>query len=107
MSDKLEGLSMGCQVEMDVCSICGEHPCDHVLLITPHMSRSKPTGFFEISPTPMTFYATMVPAPKCVKCGNPMGVHAGRDWVCNTSGCLANGFAVPAVLLGVHPAKVE
>ncbi len=105
MSDKLEGLSMGCQVEHAPCTICGEHPCDHVQ-ISPLMSRNESSFFYEVSPTPTFFYATMVSAPKCDSCGNEMTIHSDTDWVCATDDCQAEGFAVPAHLLGVFPAKL-
>lgn len=109
MSDKLEGLTMGCQVEHVPCSICGELPCDHVR-ISPQMSRN--IAGFEFSTFPVDWPsrrivgASLVSAPKCDSCGNEMAIHSNTDWVCVTGDCQAEGFAVPAHLLGVFPAKL-
>jgi hypothetical protein len=102
-------LTMGCRVEESRCSICGAEPCAHVN-VGQLMARDIPVLEFPVYPPAWPgrriLGASMVPAPKCDSCGNPMGVHEGRDWVCRTDDCQAEGFVVAAHLYQVFPAKV-
>ena len=95
--------SMGSQVEMDRCSICGRESYTHVHT-EQLMARDIPASEFTLSPTFLP--ASLVPAPKCGSCGNEMAAHEGRDWVCTTDDCQADGFVVPAHLLGVFPSTL-
>lgn len=105
MSDKI---SMGCQVEMDVCSICGKDSYTHVHT-EPLMARSNAGFEFSTStvdwPIRRFVDASLVSAPQCDSCGNEMAIHSDTDWVCVTDDCQAEGFVVAAHLLGVFPAK--
>lgn len=96
MSEKLVGMSMGCQVERPACSLCGEGDTTHVH-VEPLMARSS-VEFL---------YFTTVPAPRCPSCTAAMHVHEDRNWVCRRDGCQARGKVVEASWFGVFPAKLS
>lgn len=81
-------VSMGTQVSSSDCSYCREGG-----IICDHRSAISPQWNFSIS---------LVPSPKCERCGKKMVPHGDLKWVCQNDSCEKEG--VP-IYNGVHPLR--
>lgn len=80
--ENLKGISMGCRVAPDPCSICEGGQGNFLEGCGVTVAYSKDAqGNIEFRE------ASFVPAPRCSECNQYMSPNSNTHWVCETAGC--------------------